>query len=204
MMIHSELNMGRRRSMRLAEYDYSNAGMYFVTVCTVGKVKLFGEILDGEMKLNAAGEIVRSAWNAIPERYAAVQLDSFAVMPNHFHGVIFILGSGARVGDRVAAGTSARATSSVAASGTDAETNSKDSVEGAASSAPTLGKIMRAFKSISAIRINESVGRKGHAVWQRNYFERIVRRGKDLENIRKYIAGNPQRWDQDEENPERK
>ena len=63
---------------------------------------------------------------------------------------------------------------------------------------------MRAFKLISAIRVNEILGRKGQAVWQRNYFERIVRRGKDLEKIRRYIAENPQRWDRDEENPERK
>jgi REP element-mobilizing transposase RayT len=198
-MINSELNIGRRRSLRLAGYDYSSAGMYFVTVCTDGKVNLFGKILGGEMKLNPVGEAVLSAWNGIPERFAAVQLDAFVVMPNHFHGVIFILGNGVGVENRVAAGTNAKA-------------NSKDSVEGAAlrlrsgqaSSAPTLGKVVRAFKSISAIRINEILGRKGQAVWQRNYFERIVRRGKDLEKIRRYIAENPQRWDQDEENPERK
>jgi REP element-mobilizing transposase RayT len=207
-MIDNELNMGRRRSLRLAGYDYSSAGMYFVTVCTDGKVNLFGEIVGGKMKLNPVGEAVLSAWNEISERFAAVQLDAFVVMPNHFHGVIFIFGNGVGVGNRVAAGTNAKANSkdSVegAASSADTNANSKDSVEGAASSAPTLGKIMRAFKSISAIRINEILGRKGQAVWQRNYFERIVRRGKDLENIRRYIAENPQRWDQDEENPERK
>ena len=76
-------------------------------------------------------------------------------------------------------------------------------IEGAASSAPTLGQIMRAFKSISAIQINKILARKGQPVWQRSYFDRIVRRGKDLENIRRYVAENPQRWGRDEENPER-
>jgi putative transposase len=199
--------------------------MYFVTVCTDGKVNLFGEILGGEMKPNAAGEAVLGAWNAIPERFAAVQLDSFVVMPNHFHGVIFIFGSGVGVGNRAAGSANAKANSKDldegaasaadanagsknsaegAASRADGNVSSKDSGEGAASSAPTLGEIMRAFKSISAIRINEILGRTGQAVWQRNYFERIVRRGKDLDKIRRYIAENPQRWGQDEENPERK
>ena len=215
-MIDNELNRGRRRPLRLAGYEYSGAGMYFVTICTDGKVNLFGEILGGEMKVNVAGEAVLDAWNAIPERFAAVQLDSFVVMPNHFHGVIFILRSGVGVGNRAADSVNAKDNSkdsdegaalrlrSGLTSGAGAKHNSKDSVEGAASSAPTLGKIMRAFKSISAIRINEILGRKGQAVWQRNYFERIVRRGKDLEKIWQYISENPQRWGEDEENPERK
>jgi REP element-mobilizing transposase RayT len=179
-MIDSDLNMGQRRSLRLAGYDYSAPGMYFVTVCTEAKVALFGEIHGSGVKLNAAGDVVVGAWMEIPERFVGVQLDSFVVMPNHFHGVIFILSGG--VGN----------------------TKSKDSDEGAASSAPTLGKIMRAFKSISAIRVNEVLGRKGRAVWQRNYFERIVRRGKDLDDVRRYIAENPERWGEDEENPEKR
>src|ERR1700678_2983302 len=121
-MIDNELNMGRRRSLRLTGYDYSSAGMYFVTVCTDGKVNLFGEILDGEMKLNVAGGAVLGAWNAIPERFAAVRLDSVVVMPNHFHGVIFIFGSGVRVVNR-------------ATGNTNAKSNSKDSHDGAASGA---------------------------------------------------------------------
>jgi hypothetical protein len=118
-MIGNESNMGRRRSLRLPGYDYASAGMYFVTVCTGGKVNLFGEILGDEMKFNAAGEAVLSGWNEIPERFAAVQLDSFVVMPNHFHRVIFILGSRIGVGNRSVGGTNTKAAS-------------KDSVEGAA------------------------------------------------------------------------
>jgi len=185
-MIDNELNMGRRRSLRLAKYEYSSPGMYFVTVCADGKVNLFGEIHGGEMKLNPAGDAVANAWIAIPERFTAVQLDSYVIMPNHFHGVIFVLPDGIGGGGGASRGR--------------AKSGSKDSGEGAASSAPTLGKIMRAFKSISAIRINEILGRKGQAVWQRNYFERIVRRGKDLDDIRRYIAENPERWGEDEEN----
>jgi putative transposase len=175
----SEVNIEHdRRSIRLRGYDYSSSGMYFATVCTEGKVCLFGEIGGGEMKLNSAGQAVVETWNSIPERFPAVEVDAYAVMPNHLHGLIFLVG------------------------------NSFGGGEGAASSAPTsvrptLGRIMRAFKSISAIRVNEISGRKGRAVWQRNYFEHIVRRGKDLADIRRYIAENPSRWGSDLENQER-
>ena len=160
-----------------------------MTVCAEGKASLFGAIERGEMKLNAAGGAVVEAWKGISERFSGVELDSFVVMPNHFHGVIFILSDGI-------------------ARNNDAKSNSNDPDEGAASSArtkdrarrPALGKIMRSFKSISAIRINEILGRKGQPVWQRNYFERIVRRGKDLGDVRRYIAENPERWMDDQEN----
>jgi REP element-mobilizing transposase RayT len=78
-----------------------------------------------------------------------------------------------------------------------------DGRQGAASSAPTIGRIMRAFKSISAIEVNKASGRKGNAVWQRNYYEHIVRGGDDLDRVRRYIIENPRHWGEDEENPEK-
>jgi putative transposase len=169
-----------RRSIRLQGYDYSSPGMYFITVCTEGKVCSFGEIRGGEMKLNDAGNAVVQAWMAIPERFPSVQLDSFVVMPNHIHGIIFILG---KDGPRGKGAASSARTAILA------------------NARPTLGKIMRAFKSVSAIKINEIVGRIGRPVWHRNYYEHIVRRGKDLDEIRNYIAENPRQWASDAENP---
>ena len=78
----------RRRSIRLPGYDYAQAGLYFVTVCTQGRQCLFGEVVDGEMRLNEYGEIVAESWSWLSEQYSYVDLDAAVVMPNHFHGII--------------------------------------------------------------------------------------------------------------------
>jgi putative transposase len=93
-----------RRSIRLKEYDYSQPGGYFVTVCTQGHEHLFGEILDGEIKLNRYGEIVKECWHDLPNHYPCVKLDEFVVMPNHVHGIIIIMatvGAGLRPAPQV-------------------------------------------------------------------------------------------------------
>jgi REP element-mobilizing transposase RayT len=83
----------RRRSLRLQGYDYAQAGAYFVTLCTQGRECLFGEIVDGEMRLNPAGEMVRRVWTEIPAHVPDVDIDAFVVMPNHIHGIIVLTGS---------------------------------------------------------------------------------------------------------------
>ena len=87
-----------RRSIRLRGYDYSLNGMYFVTICTQGRLRLFGDIADGEMKLNDAGRMVRATWDEIPAHYFGVEIDQFTVMPNHIHGIIKIVGAPPPVG----------------------------------------------------------------------------------------------------------
>src|SRR5215210_6640299 len=79
-----------RRSIRLTGYDYSQAGAYFVTACAQDRACLFGEIVDGQMRLNEAGRMVLAEWNTLPDRFPAVELDEFVVMPNHVHGIITI------------------------------------------------------------------------------------------------------------------
>jgi len=83
-------NRHHRRSIRLKNYDYSQAGAYFVTICTHGHIHLFGEVVDGEMRLNPFGEIVQAVWFDLPQHYGHVQLDAFVVMPNHVHGIIVL------------------------------------------------------------------------------------------------------------------
>jgi putative transposase len=156
----------RRRSIRLPGYDYSWTGVYFVTFCTLNRENLLGQVADGEMLLNAAGEILGKKWAELPEHFPNVSLDAFMVMPNHVHGVIFIASAG----------------------------------RGAASGAPTLGMVIRAFKSISAIEINRLLGRAGQPLWQRNYYEHIIRNDESLNRIREYILSNPLSWHLDREN----
>ncbi|MCY3992577.1 MAG: hypothetical protein OXF50_15240 [Caldilineaceae bacterium] len=80
----------RRRSIRLSEYDYASAGAYFVSIVAQGRLCLFGEVVDGEMRLNGAGEMVRRVWEGMAERFAYVVVDAYVVMPNHVHGVVFL------------------------------------------------------------------------------------------------------------------
>lgn len=186
-----------RRSIRLRGYDYSRTGAYFVTLCTHERECLFGELADGIMSLNQTGEVVRALWNGLPDRFPNITTDLSVIMPNHFHGIILI--------DAVGAPLAAPAFN---LTGNLGDTSENQGVEirgvenqGAASSAPTVGKIIRAFKSLSAIEINRAVERQGRPIWQRNYYERVIRDERELEGIREYILYNPLKWDQDENNP---
>jgi REP element-mobilizing transposase RayT len=80
----------RRRSLRLQGYDYAQAGAYFVTTCTQNRTCLFGEVADGSMRLNSAGELAATVWNNVLERFPGIELDMFVVMPNHLHGIIVL------------------------------------------------------------------------------------------------------------------
>ncbi len=169
-----------RRSIRLNGYDYAGDGAYFVTICVQGRECLFGKVAEGDVRLNPAGEIVKDVWERLPERFPAIVLDQFVVMPNHFHGIIVMNDVGALLA---------------------APRMSDVVTQGAASGAPTLGGIMRAFKSVSAITINRLRDNSGVPVWQRNYYERILRNDGELDRARRYIRENPLKWDSDRENP---
>lgn len=175
-----------RRSIRLKGFDYSSANAYYVTLCVEGRECLFGEILAGDMRVNYAGRLIAEVWQGLPERFPHVTTDEFVVMPNHFHGIIII-------NDVVGAPLAAPGFNS----------DRKANGMGAASSAPTLGTILRAFKSISAIGVNRLMQRRERPLWQRNYFERIIRNDKEMTVAREYIRRNPVQWDQDKENPEK-
>ena len=167
-----------RQSFRWKGFDYSSRGLYFITACTSGRELLFGEVANGRCQLSPAGQAVRAAWYGLQERFAEVQFDAFVVMPNHMHAILVNVGTGLPAGGRF--------------------------IQGAASSAPTVGRIMRAFKSVSAIEVNRLLGRNGQPVWQRNYYERVVRNHSEAEAIRRYIGENPARWELDPENPNAK
>ncbi len=172
-----------RRSIRLREYDYRSAGAYFVTICTFQRKCLFGSVMDGTMRLNERGHIVQTAWCDLPKHYPYVELDQFVIMPNHSHGVIVITGA-----DMVRAGLKPARTEPAPAPEPHGKRHG-------------LPEIVRAFKTFSARRINAFRDNAGCPVWQRNYYEHVVRNEDDLANIRQYIANNPLKWDLDENNP---
>jgi REP element-mobilizing transposase RayT len=179
----------KRQSLRLKGYDYSKSGAYYVTICTQKRQCLLGTINDGKMVLNHAGEMVQKIWNDLSIKCPEMVIDEFIIMPNHVHGIIFIVGAplvGApsiesRMGDKDRAGTRPAPTSS-------------------------LGDVVGIFKSISthlyAINVNANnwpafPGK----LWQRNYYERIIRNDDELNRIREYILNNPQQWDYEDNNP---
>lgn len=81
----------KRRSLRLKYYDYSKAGLYFITICAQNREHLFGEIVDGVMVLNVAGEMLNTLWHAIKDDFPNIVLNEFVIMPNHIHGIIEIV-----------------------------------------------------------------------------------------------------------------
>lgn len=185
-----------RRSIRLKGYDYAQPGAYFVTICTQNRERLFGEIVGDEMQMNDAGRLVRSRWQELPARFPSVNLDTFVVMPNHLHAVI-VLGDTLVFGGPGAPTRGAPTPPGVGAFAT---------VE---SSASSLGTIVGAFKSLTTHDYVQQVKRSGwpsfhDRLWQRNYWEHIVRDENSLNRIREYISTNPLRWHLDPENPERK
>ena len=161
-----------RRSIRLEGYDYSQAGAYYVTICTHNRECVFGEITDRQMVLNDAGRMVADSWEWLAEQYDHLSLDECVVMPNHLHGIIVII-DGCRGGSRTA------------------PTGKRKS----------LGRLIGAFKTVSTKQINQIRKTPGMKLWQRNYYEHIIRNENELKRIREYIANNPMKWEFDRENP---
>jgi len=184
-----DLDQHHRRSVRLKGYDYSQAGAYFVTIVTQGRECLFGEIIDGVLRLNEAGQMVEAAWTALPQRFPGIECDAHVVMPNHMHGVI---GVGATL---VVAPNTVLTTHPVAAPN-----------RAGTSPAPTLGDMVGSFKSITTDAYIQGVHHRGwlpfdQRVWQRNYYEHIIRSEIELNAIRQYVIDNPTYWGQDRDNP---
>ncbi len=175
-----------RRSLRLKGYDYCQPGAYFVTICTRQRLCLFGEVVNGQVRLNAYGEIVRRCWENIPNHFAHVALDAFVVMPNHVHGILVIVCDPDEMPNNATPHHGA------------VQRRTEQFGKPVPGSIPT---VVRSFKSATTKLINELRGTPGCPVWQRNYYERVIRNERMLNQLREYIATNPLRWATDWENP---
>jgi putative transposase len=160
-----------RRSIRLAGYDYTQAGNYHVTIVTHDREQLLGSICNGVMELSEYGVIVSQTWHALAERYTFLSIDTCVVMPDHVH-VLLALQPGA-VRNPTQTSTSGRPHGTTCAS---------------------LGAVVQSAKSVAARRVNRLRGTQGAPVWQRNYYERIIRDAEHLQRTRSYVAANPERW----------
>ena len=170
-----------RRSIRLKAYDYSLAGAYFVTVCVENQECLLGEVVDSDVWLSEPGGVVQDEWDRLPIRFPTIELDAFQIVPNRISGILVITDSCTPITAPVGALLAAP----------------KTAQEGRTS----LFRVMRAFKSITAIACNRILNQSGVSFWQRGYHEHIIRNQRELEEIRAYIANNPAKWQEDHENP---
>ena len=155
-----------RRSVRLREHDY-RSGTYFVTICANNRVPTFGEVVQRRVNLSSAGQVANACWLEIPRCFPHVELDAFVVMPDHIHGILCL------VTDPVESSRPRRF---------------GDAVPG------SLSTIVGTYKSEVTKRINAIRDTPGQKVWQRNYYEHIVRNPIDLHQIRWYVITNPIRW----------
>ncbi len=198
-----------RRSTRLREYDYSRPGYYFVTVCVHDRAQpLFGDIFVGPgpgsvgagsvgagskpapaFRPNQFAEIVQRTWNDLPNHIHGIQLDEFIIMPNHIHGIVRIVGIDGDPARLVPPG-SAPAGLEPGAGLEPAPTGTRVG----------LGEIVRQLKTFSARRINAHRNTAGRPVWQRNYYDHIIRDENSLRSIRGYIRENPGNWANDSGN----
>ena len=188
----------RRRSMRLEGYDYSQVGAYFLTICTVDRRILFGKVVNHQMGLNEAGRIVEDEWLKSARIRAEIELDAWVVMPNHFHGILAIADVGGECNRR------SRPDQRSLTAGVGVPDRGDRRVAPTGPGPRSVGAIMAGFKSASARRINAFRGTSGASVWQRNYYEHVIRHEAVLNRIRQYIAENPARWAEDPENPARR
>ena len=176
-------------SLRLKDYDYTQPGPYFVTAVTDGRKCIFGNVVGGGMQLNESGQIVADAWQWLGLQYPYLELGAAVVMPKHFHGIIMIGEPSCRGGTRPAP-------------------TGRDPAPAGCDPAPTemsmkikpLGQLVGAFKTVSAKRINLLHGTPGLSVWQRDFYERVIRDQNELERIHQYILDNPANWHEDDEN----
>jgi len=175
-----------RRSVRLTGYDYSQPGYYFVTICTQNGRPLFGEIQKGAMILNDAGKMIGRWWNELKNKYANIEIDEYVVMPNHCHGIINIVGTVVGADLCVCPGP-----------------EKKGEHAGSPLQEWPIYKMIQWFKTMTTNEYIRNV-KQNHwkpfdgKLWQRNYYEQIVRNETSLQRIRKYIVNNPCQWQQDE------
>jgi putative transposase len=191
------LKRPHRRSIRLKGYDYTQPGAYFVTVCTHRREFLFGDVVNGEVVMNGFGAVVDYQWRQIPRFSPNTMLDEFVVMPNHFHGIVII------VGDETNVGAKHPCLNSGKADGIDTGGCFAPTTERPHGTAPgSLSAVIQNFISVTTRKINRMRRTPGRKLWQRNYHEHIIRNDAELNRIREYIRNNPLKWAEDRENPE--
>jgi REP element-mobilizing transposase RayT len=191
----------RRRSIRLQDYDYTGPGAYFVTICTQERACLFGEVVDAKMQSNDGGRMIEQWWFELNRKFPTVETDEFVVMPNHLHGIVIAVGADLRVGPVSKQTRTARPGAHAGA-----PLQRPDSAPTDVRTSVPLPRIIQWFKTMTTNQYMRGVKtaswpRFNGRLWQRNYYEHVIRNEDSLNRIRQYIVDNPAQWICDRENP---
>ena len=182
---------GNRKSIRLKGYDYSTPNAYFITICTQNHVCLFGDIVEGEMECNDAGKMIKHWYKELERKFVNLHRSDFVCMPNHVHFIITIIPHEERIEEQGTSGVANRAAGK--------SLNCQDHIPGVVQ----WFKTMTTNSYIRGVR-NCNWQSFHKRMWQRNYYEHIIRNNADLDRIRLYIQNNPATWEKDMLNPQRK
>lgn len=224
-------NIHNRRSIRLKNYDYSGAGLYFITLCTVDRENIFGEIINGKMHFNAFGTIANEEWEKTPQIRKNISLGEYIIMPNHFHAIISIdykirksetgvlqyaqdepqmsFKSPSQTIGAIIRGYKGATTRKINNLIREMRENKGENSTGVLQYAPTISPIAPTISpiaptispiapTISPIAPEKNSSLTGESsIWQRNYYEHIIKSDKAYNNISNYIINNPLKWDKD-------
>ena len=182
-----------RHSIRLKGYDYSQPGGYVVTIVTQNRECLFGDVADGKMVLNGFGEIIEYYWQRLPQHFKHIKLDVFQIMPNHLHGIIII--TDPNVGAMHSRNEIVNQNRKSIRNASPLQKRPHGTQPG------SLPAIVQNFESVTTRKINHIRKTPGQKLWQRNYWEHIIRDDNDFNRICEYIINNPLQWESDDENP---
>jgi len=174
----------QRKALRLEGYDYSQEGAYFVTICTYERVHLFGDIVNGGMQLSDVGKIAYDLWTTIPDHHPHIVLDAYVVMPNHMHGILFIVDQPNKQRSNVG-------TMRASSAATLPQMHSKGAHSG------SLGAVIGSYKSAVVRSVNKQIGLLAPMIWQSRFHDHIIRNDENLNYIREYVYTNPSRWSED-------
>jgi putative transposase len=203
-----------RHSIRLKGYDYSKEGLYFITICTQNMEHIFGEIIDGKMILNNAGKMINKIYNELEKIFPNIKLHEYIIMPNHFHCIIEIVVVGADsisarvLKDSISARVLSDSISARVLSDLHNNSNDKPKTRGDMESPPTITtipNIIQTFKRYTTIEYIKMVKQNilppfDKHIWQRNYYEHIIRNEETYLKISNYIINNPLNWKEDKYN----
>ena len=148
-----------RKSNRIGNYDYSQNGAYFVTICTQNRMRILSDIVgDGFPVPKPCGRVAESMIRQISVQYPAVEVDKYVIMPDHIHLLV-------RIGQ-----------------------------EGTGNPSPTLGNVIGWYKYRATKEMNLIKGTQGERVFQRSYYDHVIRNQRDYDEIWQYIENNPRKW----------
>ncbi len=186
----------RRNSLRAGAYNYAWTGSYFVTLCLADRHPRFGDVIEGEMCLNDPGTMIANEWRQLPERFPFVETDAFVVMPNHLHGIV-VIDSDIGEFDPLKRENENRANTRLAPTG-------GDGFRPRGTSKGSLSRVIQGFKSVTTGVYIRGVKERGWEpydgkLWQRSFYDHIIRDDQDLERVRTYIDSNPGKWFEDTE-----